>query len=290
MDISPDPADSCALFIVVHGRSSTQKRPALSAKFQFEDHIRCLAARQCLQRSREHLRLAKMARIAKLLHLPVPEVPSSALTQPMPLGGRPFNPQLDLPASVISLDSTPPPSSLPLDTTQLSTSVLHKVFMPSPSSTGNGGGSQQAFEMTSFKPYHSQDNSDDTLLDSSSLRLPDTSPFGEVLLDTAGTVLYRPKVPRLEVPDPSDSLESQESGMSHDGASLRAVRERSAEHERQAGASLFLEPQGLATEEDEEGKTLGGSFNQDTQASANEQGAPISVDGSYELNPHIQFV
>ena len=51
----------------------TNKRPALSAKFQFEDHIRCVAARQCLQRNKEHLRMAKMTRIAKLLHLPLPE-------------------------------------------------------------------------------------------------------------------------------------------------------------------------------------------------------------------------
>ena len=51
----------------------TNKRPALSAKFQFEDHIRCVAARQCLQRNKENLRLAKMTRIAKLLHLPLPE-------------------------------------------------------------------------------------------------------------------------------------------------------------------------------------------------------------------------
>lgn len=77
VDISLDPADSCTIFITVHSQSSVQKRPALSAKMQFEDHIRCVAARQCLQRSREHLRLAKMARVAKLLHLPIPEVPQA---------------------------------------------------------------------------------------------------------------------------------------------------------------------------------------------------------------------
>ncbi len=79
VDISLDPADNSAIYVTVHSPSAAQKRPVLSAKIQFEDHIRCVAARQCLQRSREHLRLAKMARIAKLLHLPVPEVPQAVL-------------------------------------------------------------------------------------------------------------------------------------------------------------------------------------------------------------------
>ena len=78
MDVSTDPANSCALFITVHSHGGQSRRPALSAKFQFEDHIRCVAARQCLQRNRENLRLAKMTRIAKLLHLPVPEQSSDA--------------------------------------------------------------------------------------------------------------------------------------------------------------------------------------------------------------------
>ena len=71
--MSVDPANSCALFITVHSHNGASKRPALSAKFQFEDHIRCVAARQCLHRNRENLKLAKMTRIAKMLHLPAPE-------------------------------------------------------------------------------------------------------------------------------------------------------------------------------------------------------------------------
>ena len=71
--MSTDPANSCALFITVHSHSGASRKPALSARFQFEDHIRCVAARQCLQRNRENLRLAKMARVAKLLHLPSPD-------------------------------------------------------------------------------------------------------------------------------------------------------------------------------------------------------------------------
>ena len=79
VDVSTYPANSCALFITVHSHTGHSKRPALSAKFQFENHIRCVAARQCLQRNRENLRLAKMTRIAKLLDLPVPDPSDGAL-------------------------------------------------------------------------------------------------------------------------------------------------------------------------------------------------------------------
>lgn len=82
VDVTTDPANSCALFLTVHSHIGTSKRPALSAKFQFEDHIRCVAARQCLQRNKENLRLAKMTRVAKLLHLPVPEAVPDRLKIP----------------------------------------------------------------------------------------------------------------------------------------------------------------------------------------------------------------
>ena len=73
VDVTSDPANSCALFITVHSHAVASKRPALSGCFQFEDHIRCVAAKQCLQRNKENLRLAKMTRVAKLLHLPPPD-------------------------------------------------------------------------------------------------------------------------------------------------------------------------------------------------------------------------
>ena len=78
VDVATDPANSCALFITVHSHAGTSRRPALSARFQFEDHIRCVAARQCLQRNRENLRLAKMTRVAKMLHLPTPDPASDS--------------------------------------------------------------------------------------------------------------------------------------------------------------------------------------------------------------------
>ena len=125
VDISTDPADSCALFITVHSHSVAQKRPALSSRFQFSDHIRCVAARQCLLRSKDHLRLAKMTRIAKLLHLPTPPepppFPESSPTQSIPMPHISRLP-LDPPAHIV-----PTPS-------QFSTSVLHHVFMPPSSS------------------------------------------------------------------------------------------------------------------------------------------------------------
>lgn len=85
VDVATDPANSCALFITVHSHAGTSRRPALSARFQFEDHIRCVAARQCLQRNRENLRLAKMTRVAKLLHLPIPDPTTDSLHLPLGL-------------------------------------------------------------------------------------------------------------------------------------------------------------------------------------------------------------
>jgi protein CLEC16A len=83
VDVATDPANSCTLFITVHSHAGTSRRPALSARFQFEDHIRCVAARQCLQRNRENLRLAKMTRVAKMLHLPIPDPASDSLHCPV---------------------------------------------------------------------------------------------------------------------------------------------------------------------------------------------------------------
>ena len=82
--MATDPANSCALFITVHSHAGASRRPTLSARFQFEDHIRCVAARQCLQRNRENLRLAKMTRVAKLLHLPLPDSTPNSMPLPLP--------------------------------------------------------------------------------------------------------------------------------------------------------------------------------------------------------------
>ena len=125
VDISLDPADSCSLFITVHSHSVVQKRPALSAQFHFEDHIRCIAARQCLLRSKDHLRLAKMTRITKLLHLPSPPEPpvpestftlsqSTSILQPLSLNVPPH-----VMPTVFSPPSSSPPASQRIEMTNL---------------------------------------------------------------------------------------------------------------------------------------------------------------------------
>ena len=65
VDLSPDPADRACLYITVH-QTSSKKRPALPPKFQFQDHIACLAAKKCLLNNKDKLRMTKMSRICKL--------------------------------------------------------------------------------------------------------------------------------------------------------------------------------------------------------------------------------
>eukprot|EP00731_Ephydatia_muelleri_P029434 Em0020g1078a len=51
-------------------RLHPKKRPALPPKFQFKDHISCLAAKKCLLNNKDKLRMAKMSRIRKLFRFP----------------------------------------------------------------------------------------------------------------------------------------------------------------------------------------------------------------------------
>lgn len=142
-----DPADNCSLYVVCSKDSthklSTHKRPALSARFQFDDHIRCVSARQLLLRSKDHLRLAKMTRITKMLHLPVPEASPTSSMAALP------RPQYD-PLGVVSLDSMSrtagrsPSTAQPVD---LTSSMVHNVFLP-PSATPLN---PQEIEMSNFK-------------------------------------------------------------------------------------------------------------------------------------------
>ena len=69
VDLSPDPADRTCLYLSVH-QTSPKKRPALPPKFQFKDHISCLAAKKCLLNNKDKLRMAKMSRIRKLFQFP----------------------------------------------------------------------------------------------------------------------------------------------------------------------------------------------------------------------------
>ncbi|XP_028395434.1 protein CLEC16A-like [Dendronephthya gigantea] len=75
VEISPDKDDSRSLFITIHepfARSTRgPRRPLLTAKFMFDDYIRCMSAKQRLHRRRTSLRHIKLQRIAQLLELPI---------------------------------------------------------------------------------------------------------------------------------------------------------------------------------------------------------------------------
>ena len=71
VEVNPDKDDSRSLHLVIRekvGRSKP-KKVLLSAKFVFDDHIRCLAAKQRLTKGRSKVRHKKMHAIAKLIEL-----------------------------------------------------------------------------------------------------------------------------------------------------------------------------------------------------------------------------
>ncbi|KAK0418158.1 hypothetical protein QR680_013405 [Steinernema hermaphroditum] len=71
--LTGDPQDSRALHIVVQdvkSRSRKDMAPLLRAKFVFDDHIRCMAAKQRLSRGRKNARQFKVNLICDLLGMP----------------------------------------------------------------------------------------------------------------------------------------------------------------------------------------------------------------------------
>ena len=80
VEISPDKYDSRSLFITIHQpyvRSTRgPRRPLMTAKFMFDDYIRCMSAKQRLHRRRTSLRHTKLQRIAQLLELPIMASPA----------------------------------------------------------------------------------------------------------------------------------------------------------------------------------------------------------------------
>ena len=71
--VSGDKDDSRCLHVTVHKPSSGARGspvPLLSATFTFDDHIRCMAAKQRLTKGRTKARQRKMHLIARLLDLP----------------------------------------------------------------------------------------------------------------------------------------------------------------------------------------------------------------------------
>lgn len=71
VEVVGDKDDSRCLHITVHrGGVSNNRTPILSAKFLFDDHIRCMAAKQRLTKGRSKARQKKMYQIAQLLEIP----------------------------------------------------------------------------------------------------------------------------------------------------------------------------------------------------------------------------
>ena len=76
--MSGDKDDSRLLHVVVHKPSSSihaRSMPILSARFVFDDHIRCMAAKQRLIKGRQRARQQKMQTIERLLDIVVVDGP-----------------------------------------------------------------------------------------------------------------------------------------------------------------------------------------------------------------------
>lgn len=70
VEVTGDKEDSRCLHITIHrGGAATNSSTILSAKFIFDDHIRCMAAKQRLTKGRTKARQKKMTQIAQLLEI-----------------------------------------------------------------------------------------------------------------------------------------------------------------------------------------------------------------------------
>ncbi|XKL62954.1 hypothetical protein PGB90_005318 [Kerria lacca] len=79
IEVTGDKEESKCLHVIIH---HTNTGSAYSAKFLFDDHIRCMAAKQKLIKGRAKARKKKMMQIAKLLDIPVSNQPSSSSLLP----------------------------------------------------------------------------------------------------------------------------------------------------------------------------------------------------------------
>ncbi len=81
VEVSADKDDSRSLHLNIRqcAQNSSRNRVLLNAKFVFDDHIRCLAAKQRLTKGRIKARQRKMHQIARLIELStLPEIQSSS--------------------------------------------------------------------------------------------------------------------------------------------------------------------------------------------------------------------
>lgn len=80
VEVTGDKDDSRCLHITIHrGGATTNRTPILSAKFVFDDHIRCMAAKQRLTKGRTKARQKKMNQIAQLLGISDQQLKSTIL-------------------------------------------------------------------------------------------------------------------------------------------------------------------------------------------------------------------
>lgn len=80
IEVTGDKDDSRCLHITIHrplSSNTTSRVPLLSAKFIFDDNIRCMAAKQRLTKGRLKARQKKMQHIARLLEIPGQSGPPS---------------------------------------------------------------------------------------------------------------------------------------------------------------------------------------------------------------------
>ncbi|XP_063904501.1 protein CLEC16A homolog isoform X3 [Zophobas morio] len=90
IEVTGDKDDSRCLHITIHrplSGTTTNRVPLLSAKFVFDDNIRCMAAKQRLTKGRIKARQKKMQHIARLLEIPGQSGPPS----PAFVGGGLYN-------------------------------------------------------------------------------------------------------------------------------------------------------------------------------------------------------
>ncbi|TKR67801.1 hypothetical protein L596_023894 [Steinernema carpocapsae] len=157
--LTGDPGDSRALHIVVQdvkSRSRKDMAPLLRAKFVFDDHIRCMAAKQRLSRGRKNARQFKLNLICDLLGMPkrapLTSTSTGCLSQRSSSVSNPFRVARGCaPGSVRMMTpnyhppapSTPPTTSDPPNRSSSSSSGMSGIIPddpnPRPSSQTSGG-------------------------------------------------------------------------------------------------------------------------------------------------------
>lgn len=91
IEVTGDKEDSRSLHITVHKPASSQHArpvPLLAARFIFDDHIRCMAAKQRLTKGRMKARQQKMQMIERLLDIPAESSSHGTFTRSRPIPGR----------------------------------------------------------------------------------------------------------------------------------------------------------------------------------------------------------